>query len=80
MDLYDLPANTKIIIDEAHPDYKIEDGAILSKDGTIFKLLRDDDVEDYEVKEGVKTIGKGAFYGTCSRIYSRMKHIIGHSL
>ena len=63
MDLYDLPADTKIIIDEAHPDYKIEDGAILSKDGTIFKLLRDDDVEDYEVKEGVKTIGKGAFYG-----------------
>ncbi len=63
MDLYDLPANTKIIIDEAHPDYKIEDGAILSKDGTIFKLLRDDDVEDYEVKEGVKAIVQGAFYG-----------------
>jgi hypothetical protein len=61
--LYDLPANTKIIIDEAHPYYKIEDGAILSKDGTIFKLLRDDDVEDYEVKEGVKVIEEGAFNG-----------------
>lgn len=62
-DLYDLPANTKIIIDEAHPFYKIEDGAILSKDGTIFKLLLDHDVEDYEVKEGVKEIESGAFYG-----------------
>lgn len=61
-DLYDLPASTKIIIDKDHPYYKIEDGAILSKDGTIFKLLLDHDVEDYEVKEGVKEIVPGAFY------------------
>ena len=60
IDLLGLPASTKVIIDEAHPSEMIENGAILSKDGQEFERLLDD-VEEYEVKEGVKKIGPYAF-------------------
>ena len=61
-DFIGLPSNVSVIIDEANPYYKIEEGAVLSKDGKTFvRLLAD--VEDYDVKEGVTCIGQAAFKG-----------------
>ena len=61
-DFIDLPSNVSVIIDEANPNYKVEEGAVLSKDGKKFvRLLAD--VEDYIVKEGVTCIGQKAFKG-----------------
>ncbi len=55
-----LPSSTHIIIDEANPNAKIEEGAILSKDDKEFIRLLSD-VENYEVKDSVTEIGGDAF-------------------
>jgi hypothetical protein len=59
-----LPLETKITIDEGNTAC-IDGDTICSKDGQRFIRLRSD-VEEFQVKDGVKEIGQSAFY-SCSK-------------
>ena len=60
-----LPLETKITIDEGNTAC-IDGDTICSKDGQRFIRLRSD-VEEFQVKDGVKEIGQSAFY-SCSKL------------
>ena len=61
----------EIIVDEANPNYKSENGLLLSKDGTLL-LAWPDGIETNElvIPEGVERIGAYLFYGRTDGSYS----------
>ncbi|MCQ2483192.1 MAG: leucine-rich repeat domain-containing protein [Clostridia bacterium] len=61
----------EIIVDEANPNYKSENGMLLSKDGTLL-LAFPDGIETNElvIPEGVERIGAYLFYGRTEGSYS----------
>ena len=63
----------EIIVDEANPNYKSENGLLLSKDGTLL-LAWPDGIEANElvIPEGVERIGEYLFYGRTDGPYTVM--------
>ena len=61
----------EIIVDEANPNYKSENGLLLSKDGTLL-LAWPDGIEANElvIPDGVERIGEYLFYGRNNGSYS----------
>ena len=61
----------EIVVDEANPNYKSENGLLLSKDGTLL-LAWPDGIEANElvIPEGVERIGAYLFYGRLDGSYS----------
>ena len=63
----------QIIVDEANPNYKSQNGLLLSKDGTLL-LAWPDGIEANElvIPEGVERIGEYLFYGRLDGPYTVM--------
>ena len=61
----------EIIVDEANPNYKSENGLLLSKDGTLL-LAWPDGIETNElvIPEGVERLGEYLFYGRFGEDYT----------
>lgn len=56
-------------VDSANKSYTSEDGVLLSKDKTVLVKVPNSKKDEYNVPDGIKEIGSGAFYG-CSEITS----------
>ena len=61
----------EIIVDEANPNYKSENGLLLSKDGTLLLAWPDGTVaNELVIPEGVERIGAYLYYGRVDRPYT----------
>ena len=61
----------EIIVDEANPNYKSENGLLLSRDGTLLLAWPDGiEADEFVIPEGVERIGAYLFYGRTDGSYS----------
>lgn len=61
----------EIIVDEANPNYKSENGLLLSRDGTLLLAWPDGiEADEFVIPEGVERIGAYLFYGRADGSYS----------
>ena len=61
----------EIVVDEANPNYKSENGLLLSRDGTLLLAWPDGiEADEFVIPEGVERIGAYLFYGRTDGSYS----------